>query len=50
MKGTVMRKSVVKRNPMAKALASPLFHKRVIAAKKGKGAYSRKHKQDYHSG
>jgi len=31
-------------NPYAKALSHKLFQKRVINAKKGKGAYSRKNK------
>jgi stalled ribosome alternative rescue factor ArfA len=30
------------RNPHAAALASSLFHKRVVCAKKGKGSYKRK--------
>jgi stalled ribosome alternative rescue factor ArfA len=34
-----------KRNPMAKALSSPLFKPRVVKAKKGKGSYSRKGKK-----
>lgn len=32
------------RNPYAKALANPLFRKRVLVARKGKGAYTRKEK------
>jgi stalled ribosome alternative rescue factor ArfA len=32
------------KNPYAKALANPLFRKRVIRAQKGKGAYTRKEK------
>lgn len=32
------------RDPFAKALANPLFRKRVVKPKKGKGAYSRKSK------
>jgi stalled ribosome alternative rescue factor ArfA len=31
-------------NPYAKALSHKLFQKRVIKAKKGKGAYTRKNK------
>lgn len=31
-----------KHNFAAKALAHPLFHKRIVAPKKGKGSYSRK--------
>lgn len=31
-----------KRNPVAKALASPHLRKRVVRPKKGKGSYSRK--------
>jgi len=31
-------------NPYAKALADPLFQKRVIKARKGKGSYNRKQK------
>ena len=31
-------------NPYAKALANPLFKKRVIQARKGKGSYNRKQK------
>ena len=34
-----------KRNFMAKALASPLFRKRIVAAKRGKGSYSRKNQK-----
>jgi len=33
------------KNPYAKALANPLFRKRIVRARKGKGAYSRKDKQ-----
>lgn len=36
-----MRKPI-RHNPMAKALASPLYRLRIVAAKKGKGSYSRK--------
>jgi stalled ribosome alternative rescue factor ArfA len=32
------------KNPYAKALANPLFRKRVLKAVKGKGAYTRKEK------
>jgi stalled ribosome alternative rescue factor ArfA len=32
------------RNPYAKALANPMFRKKIVCAKKGKGAYSRKNK------
>jgi len=32
------------KNPYAKALANPLFRKRVLKARKGKGAYIRKEK------
>ena len=32
------------KNPYAKALANPLFRKRVLKAAKGKGAYTRKEK------
>ena len=32
------------KNPYAKALANPLFRKRIIRAQKGKGAYTRKEK------
>jgi stalled ribosome alternative rescue factor ArfA len=32
------------KNPYAKALANPLFRKRIIRAQKGKGAYIRKEK------
>lgn len=31
-------------NPMAKALANPLFRKKVVKSKKGKGSYKRKKK------
>jgi len=33
------------KNPYAKSLANALFRKRIVKAKKGKGAYSRKSKQ-----
>ena len=32
------------RSPYAKALADPLFRKRIVAARKGKGSYTRKQK------
>ena len=36
------------RSPHAKALADRLFHKRIVAARKGKGSYKRqdKHKKN----
>jgi stalled ribosome alternative rescue factor ArfA len=34
------------RDPYAKALASPLFRKRVVQPKKGRGSYSRKQSKD----
>ena len=32
------------KNVYAKALANPLFRKRIVRARKGKGAYTRKEK------
>lgn len=41
---------MAKRNPHAAALSSALFRKRIVKAKKGKGAYDRKkEKQDARS-
>ena len=37
------------KNPYAKALANPLFRKRIIRAQKGKGAYTRKEKHPKNS-
>lgn len=34
-----------KRNPMAFALQSPLFAKKIVRPKKGRGSYSRKGKK-----
>lgn len=33
------------KNPYAKSLANALFRKRIVKARKGKGAYTRKVKQ-----
>ena len=33
------------KNPYAKSLANALFRKRIVKAKKGKGAYTRKVKE-----
>jgi stalled ribosome alternative rescue factor ArfA len=38
---TVIIEEVPVRNAYAKALASPLFRQRKVAARKGKGAYKR---------
>jgi stalled ribosome alternative rescue factor ArfA len=35
------------RNPHARALSHALFRKRIVKAKKGKGAYNRKHKEKH---
>ncbi len=35
------------RNPHARALSHALFRKRIVKAKKGKGAYNRKRKEKH---
>jgi stalled ribosome alternative rescue factor ArfA len=37
-----MKKKRARRNPVAKALSSPLFRRRMVKSAKGKGAYRRR--------
>jgi stalled ribosome alternative rescue factor ArfA len=40
-----MEVAMSNRNPHARALSNALFRKRIVKAKKGKGAYNRKRRE-----